>query len=232
MRAVEKPQHEPGPDAYGERRRLERVRESRQGTQILLVDDNPTFRTFVRLLLERAGFSVDEAANGDEALAAAHANPPNLVLLDVCLPGSSGYEVLRELHETVDRDLPVVLVSGRRTDKEDVVSALLLGSDDYLVKPFDPDELLARVRRSLHRGRPRASMRETAARSDLGVLTARELEVLELLSDGLSQSDIALRLVVSPRTVGTHIQHILTKLDVHSRAQAVGMALRSGAFAQ
>jgi DNA-binding response OmpR family regulator len=106
-----------------------------------------------RELLERAGFGVREAPDGERALKAAHADPPHLVVLDVCLPGIGGYEVLRELQETVDPDISVVLVSGIRTDTTDRVSGLLLGADDYLVKPFEPDELLARIRRSLARSR-------------------------------------------------------------------------------
>ena len=92
---------------------------------------------------------------------------------------------------------------------------------------MDANELLARIRRSLHRvnrGEPAPGPTSPA----LAALTAREAEVLALLADGLTQAEIAARLVVSPRTVGTHIQHILSKLDVHSRAQAVAMALRQG----
>ena len=194
---------------------------------ILVVDDDESFRAYVREVLERAGFRVGEAGDGEQALAAVHAELPNLVVLDVLLPGVSGYEVLRRLQETVATDLPVILVSGSRTDKEDVVSALLLGADDYVVKPFDPDELLARIR--LRLGRRFDTRRGAAAApgSTLAGLTARELEVLELLTEGMTQSEIAVLLVLSPRTVGTHIQHILSKLEVRSRAQAVALALRS-----
>ena len=195
------------------------------GGPILVVDDDEPFRVFVRELLELAGFEVREAGDGQAAVAAAQLTRPALVLLDVRLPGISGYEALRRLHELIGRDLPVIFVSGERAEKEDVVAGLLLGADDYLVKPVDPNELLARIRRSLgHRARPRPST--GGAASPLAVLTAREAEVLALLSEGLTQPEIAARLVVSPRTVGTHIQHILSKLNVHSRAQAVAMALR------
>jgi DNA-binding NarL/FixJ family response regulator len=195
------------------------------GFHILVVDDDQNFRAAVREVLERAGLDVREAADGEKALASAQTNQPSLVVLDVCLPGISGHEVLRSLQETVHPDLPVVFISGERTDRFDRVCALLLGADDYLVKPFEPNELLARIRRSLTRnGNGRIAK---IAPSPLDALTPRELEVLKLLADGLNQARIAARLVVSPRTVSTHIQHILTKLDVHSRAQAVAVALRS-----
>jgi DNA-binding NarL/FixJ family response regulator len=196
--------------------------------QILVVDDDVDFRAFLRVALERAGFDVHEADDGAAAIAVARLTQPSLVVLDVRLPGISGYEVLRELHETVRPEMPVILVSGERTEKEDTIGGLLLGADDYLAKPFDPDELLARIRRSLGRGARAKPQPEDRSTSPLAALSRRELQVLELLTDGLTQAEIAARLVLSPRTVGTHIQHILSKLDVHNRAQAVALALRSG----
>jgi DNA-binding NarL/FixJ family response regulator len=196
-------------------------------THILVVDDDEAFRALMRTVLERAGFEVHEAADGDEAVAAAQLARPSLVLLDVGLPGIGGYEVLRELHDLIGEDLPVIFVSGDRGDRRDVVAGLLLGADDYVVKPVLPDELLARVRRSLRRHSAR-TVSANSAEPALAALTARETEVLALLAGGLTQAEIAARLVLSPRTVGTHIQHILSKLDVHNRAQAVGVALRNG----
>jgi two-component system nitrate/nitrite response regulator NarL len=114
--------------------------------------------------------------------------------------------------------LPIVFVSGTRTESGDRVAGLLVGGDDYLVKPFDPNELLARVRRLLP---PRLAGGETTRK-----LTRRELDVLSLLVEGLSQSEIAEKLFISPKTVGKHIEHILAKLGVHSRAQAVALAVR------
>jgi len=98
------------------------------------------------------------------------------------------------------------------------VAGLLVGGNDYLVKPFDPNELLARVRRLL-----------SAALVGGGTahkLTQREFDVLSFLVGGLSQSEIAEKLFISPNTVSKHIEHILAKLGVHSRAQAVAVAVR------
>jgi DNA-binding NarL/FixJ family response regulator len=209
-------------------RRLEEVVAAASNVErILVVDDDGRFRRLMRKLLERAGFEVREAGDGDEAITAAQETRPSLVLLEVGLPGLSGYEVLRQLHDTIGDDLPVIFVSGERGDRRDVVAGLLLGADDYLVKPFHGDELLARIRRSLRRHRS-VSSSGNGASSGLGALTAREAEVLALLAQGLTQPEIAARLVVSPRTIGTHIQHILSKLNVHTRAQAVALALRGG----
>jgi DNA-binding NarL/FixJ family response regulator len=203
---------------------------AKQREIVLVVDDEAGFRELVRTLLERASFRVEEAADVDETLAAVERTPPHLVLLDVCLPQTSGYEIYRQLRERCGSALPIIFVSGERTDAYDRSVGLLLGADDYLVKPFDPGELIARVRRSLLRGQNgngadgrRAGAGAGAA---LDMLTPREREVLALLSAGRSSTEIAHDLLVSPRTLGTHVQHILKKLDVHNRTQAVAMARR------
>jgi DNA-binding NarL/FixJ family response regulator len=195
---------------------------------VLVVDDDDAFRGLVRAMLERAGFHVVEAADGDTALTAADENPPHLALLDVVIPGMSGYELFEALRERLGDDLPVIFVSGVRTDHYDRVAGLLLGADDYIVKPFDPDELIARVRRSL---RPKGAREVPASKSHNGVvasLTPRELEIVSLLAAGSSTEEIAHDLVISPRTVGTHVQHILGKLGVRNRGQAVALAFREG----
>lgn len=193
---------------------------------MLVVDDDPDFRTLVRSLCERAGLRVEEAADVSGALVAAEEAPPDVVLLDVKLPGASGYEVYRELHDR-DSGLPIIFVSGERVDAYDRTVGLLLGADDYIVKPFDPDELIARVRRSMRRRKQRKPDRDEA----LGELTPREREVLALLASGRSSKEIARQLVISPRTVSTHVQHILAKLDVNNRAHAIALAHRVGLVA-
>jgi DNA-binding NarL/FixJ family response regulator len=190
---------------------------------ILVVDDDEGFRAFTTSLLEQAGYATAEAGTGEEAIAAAQKERPALVLLDVKLPGVSGFEVCRQLKELFGRDLPVFLISGVRAEAFDRAAGLLIGADDYLVKPVDPDELLARVRRY-------AAANESPAERTIAVpvLTKREGEVLRLLAQGLGQGEIAQQLVISEKTVATHIQHILEKLGVHSRAQAVALAHRAG----
>jgi two-component system nitrate/nitrite response regulator NarL len=188
--------------------------------QILIADDDHRSRTLISGVLRRAGYSTFEADTGEEALAAAKRERPALVIIEALLPGVSGYEVCRELKDEFGEAIPIVFVSGNRTEPGDRVAGLLLGGDDYLVKPFDPDELLARVRRLLP---PPLTDGRKAHK-----LTRRELQVLSLLVDGLSQSEIAEKLFISPKTVGKHIEHILAKLGVHSRAQAVALAVRGG----
>ena len=190
---------------------------------ILVVDDDRAFREYTTGLLEGAGYATVEAGSGEQAIKIALRERPALVLLDVKLPGVSGFEVCRELKEQVGRDLPVFLISGVRAEAFDRAAGLLIGADDYLTKPVDPDELLARVRRYATPDEPVAD-RPVAA----SVLTKREQQVLRLLAEGLDQGEIARHFVISEKTVATHIQHILEKLGVHSRAQAVALAHRAG----
>lgn len=193
---------------------------------VLVVDDDAGFRTLARTLLERASFRVEEAADVEETLTAVEETPPHLVLLDVRLPQTSGYQIYRELRERCGSALPIIFVSGQRTDAYDRSAGLLLGADDYLIKPFDPGELIARVQRALGPSRNGRGTRSGRAPAEVALqtLTPREREVLGLLAAGRSSAQMAHDLRVSPRTLGTHIQHILTKLDVHTRTQAVVVA--------
>jgi DNA-binding NarL/FixJ family response regulator len=186
---------------------------------VLIVDDDKKIRHLISSLLQRAGFETLEAGSGDRALELTGETRPAAAVVDVHLgSGQSGYEISRELRDRFD-GLPIVIVSGERTESFDRVAGLLLGADDYIVKPFDPDELIARVRR--------LAVRDESRRS-ASTLTSRERDVLGLLVDGLDERGIATELVLSPKTVATHIQHILAKLGVHSRAQAVAAAHRNG----
>lgn len=192
---------------------------------ILVVDDDAGFREHVTTLLTEAGYTVADADSGEAALLAVDERPPALVILDVWLPGLSGYEVCRQLRSRFGEGLPVIFLSGTRTEPFDRVGGLLIGADDYIVKPFFADELLARVQRLLARsvvGSEAASDRCVAAG-----LTEREQRVLQLLAEGLTQRAIAAELHISGKTVAAHIQRILAKLDVHSRAEAVAYAYRN-----
>jgi DNA-binding NarL/FixJ family response regulator len=200
----------------------------RNGGGVLVVDDDPAFRAFVVDTLTAAGYATREAGTGREASVLARRTTPSLVLLDLHLPDISGYEACRQLRQSHGEALPIVLVSGEKTDDLDRVAGLLLGADDYLAKPIEPGELLARIRRvALRSGSSLVPSDSTPLKEKL---TPRARQVLQMLADGLSQNEIAAELVISPKTVGTHLQHILSKLGVHSRAQAVTIAHRFGDY--
>ncbi len=194
---------------------------------ILIIEDDASLRELVATLLRGAGYTTVEAESGEDGLELARQGPPRLVLLDINLPGTSGYSVCNELRQTLGQRLPIIFLSGERTEPFDRVAGLLIGADDYITKPFDPDELVARVSRMLER----LDLQPPQPLDANGFgWTPREFEVLGLLVEGLSQPDIAARLCLSPKTVGTHIQRIMGKMGVKSRTQAVAMAAREGLF--
>jgi two-component system OmpR family response regulator len=194
------------------------------GGGILLVDDDEAFRSFLGGLLESVGYDIRELATGAGVMRAVDEHPPAAILLDIRLPDLNGYEICRQVRDRYGDSIAIVFISGERTDALDRTGGLLLGADDYLVKPVDPGELVARIRRLVDR--PQLSENGASANGKLDALTHREREVLELLADGMTQEGIATRLVISPKTVATHIQRILGKLEVRSRAQAVALVLR------
>ncbi len=199
---------------------------------ILVVDHDDTTRSAAVRVAVRLGYEVCAAENAELLLERLDGHRPALAIVEVELPGpSSGLELLRELHERFGNDFPVILVSADRTDALDRVAGLMLGADDYLAKPVDPGELLARVRRSLRRFDAPVPNGNGNGNGKLPYnfnLSRREREILALLAEGRTQAQIAAALVVSPKTVATHIQHLLSKLGVHSRAQAVALAFRAG----
>jgi DNA-binding NarL/FixJ family response regulator len=184
---------------------------------VLIADGDAAVRGLVLSALSDAGYEICTAESGNDAIGLACEHSIGAAVLDVNLPGLSGYEVCRELRRLYGAAIPIVFVSGDRTEPYDRIAGLLLGADDYLVKPFDPGELVTRLNRLVFRAQPGTERR---------LLTPREHEILTLLAHGLTQCEIAERLTISSKTVATHIERILGKLGVRSRAQAVAMAYR------
>lgn len=121
------------------------------GTKILAVEDDGRIRAAVKLALEDEGWTVDEAASGEEAVILFLRDPSDVVLIDIMLPGIDGFELCRTIRRS--SDVPIVMVTAR-ADTHDVVAGLEAGADDYLTKPFAPKELSARIRALLRRARP------------------------------------------------------------------------------
>lgn len=191
---------------------------------VLVVEDDTAVSDLIRTILVEEGIPTVTANTGERAVRIARERPIGLVILDVHLPGISGYETCRVLRQAFGRLLPIIFVSGERTEPFDRVGGLLLGADDYITKPFANDEVLARTRRLLtHPPMPRSAGDST--------LTKRESEILTLLAQGMHQTAISSHLTISSKTVSTHIDHILRKLGAQSRAQAVAIAYRDGLVA-
>ena len=182
---------------------------------VLVVDDDDPTRAFVADVLGRVGIPTRLSTSGIDALELAAKQRPAAVLLDVSMPGISGYETCYELRQLYGATLPIVFLSGERVEPYDRAAGLLIGADDYLLKPVSPDELLARIRMLL----ARSEYEEIP-------LTRREREVINLLAEGLSGREIAERLFIAPSTAAKHIEHVVGKFGVRSRTQAVAKAYR------
>jgi len=140
---------------------------------VLVVDDDPAILRLNKLELSGQGFSVLTAEDGGEALAIAEQHRPDIVVLDIIMPNISGLEVMRRLRERTN--IPVVLLSAKNHD-EDIVSGLEMGADDYLVKPFNPEELTARVRAVLRRqARPSDTVGSIVRAGDVEIDLERRL---------------------------------------------------------
>jgi len=189
--------------------------------RILVADADGQTRTDLCHLLETVGISTLQASTGEDALDSARHEHPDLAILDVALPHLSGYEVCRQLKTELGSRIAIIFISADRVEPRDRVAGLYVGGDDYLVKPLDPGELIARVRRLLPDSADSVDPTPTA-------LTTREGEVLQRLARGQSQAEIAAELGISSKTVANHLQNVLTKLGAHSRAEAVALAYRNG----
>ena len=137
------------------------------GTRILTVEDDERIRGSVRLALEDEGWTVDEAASGEDAVALFAAQPADVVLIDIMLPGMDGFELCRKIR--AKSSVPIVMVTARN-DTHDVVAGLEAGADDYLTKPFAPKELSARIRALLRRIRPADHVHSTLTFGDLVII--------------------------------------------------------------
>lgn len=120
-------------------------------TRVLIVDDDPNINQLIKLYLEKEGYETETAERGDDALNLFKKNPPQIVLLDLMLPGMDGYQVCREIRH--DSDVPIIMLSAKG-EVFDKVLGLELGADDYIIKPFDSKELVARVKAVLRRFQP------------------------------------------------------------------------------
>ena len=170
-------------------------------TSFLVVDQDPEFRRAHLRAPPASGHVALTAATGEEALLMAREHRPLVVLIETHLPGLNGYEVCRALRDEYGRGIAIAFVSGSRTEVADVSAGLIVGADDYLAKPCDPGELMARAGALLRRVRPDTPPEAPPeAPRPSGGLTRRELEILALLAQGLNQREIAADLSISSST--------------------------------
>ena len=203
-------------------------------TKIMVVDDDPNIRELVRLYLEKEGFEVTCAERGDEAVKMFRATPPNLMLLDVMLPGMDGWQVCREVRKI--SNIPIIMLTAK-DETFDKVLGLELGADDYITKPFDTKELVARVKAVLRRTQgPEEEKTDVLSFPGLTVslsqyechyeghqveMPPKELEVLYFLASHVNQVFTREQLLEQvwgfdffgdSRTVDVHIKRLREKL--------------------
>ncbi|MFF7963741.1 response regulator [Streptomyces sp. NPDC007903] len=205
--------------------------------RVLLVDDHQVVRRGLRTFLEVQDDIevVGEAADGAEGVARAEELRPAVILMDVLMPGTDGIDALRRLRELGNPARVLIVTSF--TERRTVVPALRAGAAGYVYKDVDPDALAAAIR-SVHAGHillqsevADALLTQEGPNSGQGrggSLTEREREVLGLIADGRSNREIARALVLSEKTVKTHVSNILMKLDLADRTQAALWAVRHG----
>jgi two-component system response regulator DevR len=203
--------------------------------RVMLVDDHALVRSAVRQALTAPDIEViGEAASADEALLQAPALTPDILLLDINLPGTDGLRLLRELAPRLPSTRIVMLTIS--SDRRDLLEAVRNGAAGYLTKDLTPEALQRAVRGirsgdlAMSRSMAADVVQHLAAASNrseppggegaFSGISAREQEVLALLADGLTDREIAERLGISPRTVETHVGSLLSKLGVRNRAQA------------
>jgi DNA-binding NarL/FixJ family response regulator/class 3 adenylate cyclase len=220
------------------------VTKDARAVRILIVDDQALVRAGFRMILEAEKDIevVGEAADGGEAVAESERLKPDVVLMDVRMPEMDGIEATRRVLGEGETDTKVVMLTTFDMD-EYVYDALKAGASGFMLKDVPPEQLVSGIR-SVASGdallapsvtrrvieefvrRPPESVRKPPAK--LEELTARELEVLKLLARGLSNAEIATALFVSEATVKTHVAHVLMKLDLRDRVQAVVLAYETG----
>jgi DNA-binding NarL/FixJ family response regulator len=218
---------------------------SDDGLRVIIADDHAVVRQGIRTVLEDVeGLEVvAEAGDGDEALALAEEHEPDVVVLDVTMPGKTGLEVARELRERGSG--VAVLILSMHDEPEYVLEAVRAGADGYVLKDMAPAELRAAVT-AVHEGREyfsgrvthqlsvglRQELEEEQRKSRLESLTPREIEVLTLVARGLTNRGIADDLGISPRTVETHRERVMAKLRIRSVAGLTRFVVEQGLDAE
>ena len=212
---------------------------------ILVVDDDPNIAQLVKLYLEKEGYEVNVETRGDDAVAAFQKNPPNLMLLDIMLPGMDGWQVCRAIRQT--SNIPIIMLSAK-DETFDKVLGLELGADDYITKPFEGKELAARVKAVLRRAGPSETEKDILSFPGLSIslekyevyyqgklldMPPKELEVLYFLASHQNRVFTREQLLEQvwgfdffgdSRTVDVHIKRLREKL---TDSEALGWTIRT-----
>lgn len=185
--------------------------------KVLIVEDESKIRTLLKLYLERNNYVVKEATNGKDVLALVEKYHPDVIVLDILMPNKTGVEVCKKIRKHPDYyKIPIIFLSSLN-QKASIIEGLEAGGDDYMTKPFDPNELVARInaviRRTSNQVRGGIVLYET--------LSEQEMNVLQLMDQGYTNKEIASELYLTEGTVKVYSHHIYQKLQVRNRTQAI-----------
>ena len=201
--------------------------------RVLLVDDERLLLVSLTraLQVKRPEWVIETASDGVEAMRLLKSQHVDLLITDVQMPGMDGFALLMQVRkDPYLAGLPLILISAQ-DDRSSVRKGMFSGADDYLTKPFSPEELIQTVEsrlRRLEQGSNTSILTSFLQRQLQEQLTEREMEVLALIGQGMVTKDIAAALDLSPKTVSAHRQNIMEKLDQHNAAALAALAIRAG----
>lgn len=208
---------------------------NKDNKKLLLIDDDPNLILLVKDYLEFRGYEVMAAGNGREALEILNLHLPDMIICDVMMPEMDGYAFVNKIRQdSRTSSIPIMFLSAKG-QSQDKIKGLTTGADIYMIKPFEPEELVAQVESSLKQANRllRHSNRFTLDESTrIQVpgnveLTPTELKVVQLVAQGMANREIAAKLNVSQRTIESHVSNMLEKTNLHNRTELARWAIES-----
>jgi DNA-binding NarL/FixJ family response regulator len=202
--------------------------------QLLLIDDDPNLILLVKDYLEFRGYEVLTAENGREALEILEQHIPDMIICDVMMPEMDGYDLVESVRQDPRTNWIPILFLSAKGQSQDRVKGLNKGADVYMVKPFEPEELVAQVESSLKQSlrlmdrSPKGTDNAQKIKVPQNVeLTPTELKVVQLVAQGMANREIADKLNVSQRTIESHVSNMLNKTSLHNRTELARWAIES-----
>lgn len=202
-----------------------------QSTKLLLIDDDPNLILLVQDYLEFRGYQITTANNGAEGLKALENDVPDLIICDVMMPEMDGFTFIQNVRQDPKTSwVPVIFLSAK-SQIQDRIQGLNQGADVYLVKPFEPEELVAQVESSLSQAKRMLNYSGGATKSSMlqvpsnVELTPTETKVVSYVSQGLSNREISEKLNVSQRTIESHVSNMLNKTNLNNRTELARWAM-------
>ena len=202
--------------------------------QLLLIDDDPNLILLVKDYLEFRGYQVLTAENGREALDLLQDSLPDMIICDVMMPEMDGHTLVQQIRKNSRTNWIPVLFLSAKGQSQDRVKGLNMGADVYMVKPFEPEELVAQVESSLKQTNRliKQNSKVAPAKTKIKVpqnveLTPTELKVVQLVARGMANRQIAEKLNVSQRTIESHVSNMLNKTSLNNRTELARWAIES-----